>query len=222
MSTCTHFFPCSKFVINEIKGLKGILSDILSYKDLDPSLTKASVKGVLNGHLLKYRTEPEPEIRTPWEKGQLRKVLLAPFGVSVESTNREKQKGFGVVGKTSTFLKFSAGELSIWKFIRRDGLSQQWGEGRCFQHLTDGPEMLNLPQEPGQLQTSSSYAACGVTLRGACWTSNHQLPHVSKGLGPVLGAGVGGWGGWESKVARLPRWQTDGPPSAGYSQVARV
>lgn len=75
------------------------------------------MKGVLSGHLLKYRTEPGPEIRTPWEKEQLRKVLLALSGVSVESAKGREQKGLGVVGKTSTFLKFSTGELNVWEYI---------------------------------------------------------------------------------------------------------
>lgn len=76
--------------------------------------------------------------------------------------------------------------------------------------------MLNLPQEPGRLQISSSYAAHGVTLRGACWTSNHQLPPVSKDLGPVLGAG--GFGGGADGKAR---WQDykDGRQMAHPLQV---
>lgn len=75
------------------------------------------MKGVLNGHLLKYRTEPGPEIRTPWEKEQSRRVLLlASSGASAESAKVREQKGFGVVGKTSPFLRFSTGELNIWKY----------------------------------------------------------------------------------------------------------
>lgn len=74
------------------------------------------MKGVLNGHLLKYWTEPGPEIRTPWEKEQSRRVLLlASSGASVESAKVREQKGFSV-GKTSTFLRFSTGELNIWKY----------------------------------------------------------------------------------------------------------
>lgn len=77
VSAWTSFLSVVQFPQQKDEGLEGIISNVPSFEDLDPSLNSPSMEGVLSWHLLKYRrTETGHEISKWWDKEQLRKVSL--------------------------------------------------------------------------------------------------------------------------------------------------
>lgn len=80
----------------------------------------------------------------------------------------ERTKGFGRRGKTSTFLRFSTGELSAWKYVGVVCIVATTGEGSCYQPTVSGGGDAKLPTRN--------------------WTGAHQCHPRGPG-GPVRGAG---------------------------------
>lgn len=110
-------------------------------------------------------------------QGTIEKSLTTSSGVGVESAVEREQKGFEAE-KDRHSSKVLNGKTECLE-IYRDGLNchnNRDKEGRCYQHLMSGAEMLNLPQGMGPI-----HAAHGVTLSGAGETSSHQLPYLTKG-----------------------------------------